>query len=65
MHQYIEILKKNETRGEYSLEWCSKCGSLRLGPFSEPGAYNYFLFKSPNDGDNVLKDIENLECKGS
>lgn len=63
MHQYIEILNKHETRGEYSLEWCSKCGSLRLGPFSEHGSYNYNLYKSPNDGDSLLKEVENKECK--
>lgn len=47
-HFWVKLASFTEDEIEPSLsiniEWCSVCGTIKQGPFSEPGAYNYYLY---------------------
>lgn len=51
VHKWLDIEGKTKTC------WCAVCGMLKMGPLSEPGAYNYFCYLIPKihkDSDGTI-----------
>lgn len=45
-HDFTLIFREFWQEGgvKLSINWCKKCGMVKTGPCSEPGAYNYYVY---------------------